>query len=410
MGLPASLRGGLGLLVGLLAGAALLAAGCGGEGEQQAGAQVVEEPPQAAEVERQSDAEPGPQQESAVESQPQGGAMAEDGGETSSAETAQQGSEQQQVGAVVEDGDETGSVEAAQQNEQQGAEQQTATPQAAEQQASGAAVEQVAEGTRLITLFGDITEIVYALGAEEHLVARDASSIYPAEAETLPNLGFAGTLNAEAVLALEPTLVIGTQLSGPAGVLDQLRDAGVEVLLLDAARGIDAPRLKIEAIGAALGILGTAAALADEVERRLAAATAGVEAVERPLRVLHVYIRRGGVQLVSGAGNEAQTIIEAAGGIDAAAETGIVGWEALTPEALVAIDPEVYLVMDRGLEAIGGVEGLLAIPGMAETRAGRGRHVVSMPDLELLLGPRLPEAVADLSAALRAIEAEIGSE
>ncbi len=407
MGLPASLRGGLGVLVGLLAGAALLAAGCGGDG-QQAGAEAIGEPPQD---ERQSDAEPEPQRESAVESQPQGGAMAEDGGETSSAETAQQGSERQQVGAAAEDGDETGSSEAAQQDGQQGAEQQTAAPQAAEQQqASGAAAERVAEGTRLITLFGDITEIVYALGAEEHLVARDASSIYPAEAETLPNLGFAGTLNAEAVLALEPTLVIGTQLSGPAGVLDQLRDAGVEVLLLDAARGIDAPRLKIEAIGAALGIPGTAAALADEVERRLAAATAGAEAVERPLRVLHVYIRRGGVQLVSGAGNEAQTIIEAAGGIDAAAETGIVGWESLTPEALVAIDPEVYLVMDRGLEAIGGVEGLLAIPGMAETRAGRGRHVVSMPDLELLLGPRLPEAVADLSAALRAIEAEIGSE
>ncbi len=381
MGLPASLRGGLGVLVGLLAGAALLAAGCGGGG-QQAGAQAVGESPQD---ERQDDAGPEPQRESAVESQPQ-------------------------AGVTAEDGDEAGSAEAAQQDGQQGAEQQTATPQAADQQASGAAVERIAERTRLITLFGDITEIVYALGAEEHLVARDASSIYPAEAETLPNLGFAGTLNAEAVLALEPTLVIGTQLSGPAGVLDQLRDAGVEVLLLDAARGIDAPRLKIEAIGAALGIPGTAAALADEVERRLAAATAGVEAVERPLRVLHVYIRRGGVQLVSGAGNEAQTIIEAAGGIDAAAETGIVGWESLTPEALVAIDPEVYLVMDRGLEAIGGVEGLLAIPGMAETRAGRGRHVVSMPDLELLLGPRLPEAVADLSAALRAIEAEIGSE
>ena len=405
MGLPASLRGWFGVLVGLLAGAALLAAGCDG-GEQQAGAQAVGEPSQAVEVERQSDAEPEPQQESAVEAQQQGGATAEDGGEAGSAETAQQGAEQQQVGAAAEDGGEAGSAEAAQQDGQQ-----TAAPQAAEpQQAGTAAGERVSEGTRLITLFGDITEIVYALGAEEHLVARDASSIYPAEAETLPNLGFAGTLNAEAVLALEPTLVIGTQLSGPAGVLDQLRDAGVEVLLLDAARGIDAPRLKIEAIGAALGIPGTAAALADEVERRLAAATAGAEAVERPLRVLHVYIRRGGVQLVSGAGNEAQTIIEAAGGIDAAAETGIVGWESLTPEALVAIDPEVYLVMDRGLEAIGGLEGLLAIPGMAETRAGRSRYVVSMPDLELLLGPRLPEAVADLSAALRAIEAEIGSE
>ena len=377
-----SLRGGLRVLVGLLAGAALLAAGCGGD-DPQAGAQAIAAPPQAAETERrQDDAEPEPQQEPAAEPQQQDGAAAEDGGETGSDET-----------------------------EQQGAQQQTAEPQAVEQQQGGAEEEErVAEGTRLITLFGDITEIVYALGAEEHLVARDASSIYPAEAETLPNLGFAGTLNVEAVLALEPTLVIGTQLTGPAGVLEQLQDAGVEVLLLDAMREIDAPRRKIQAIGAALGIPRTAAALADDVERRLAEATAGAEAVERPLRVLHVYIRRGGVQLVSGEGNEAQTIIEAAGGIDAAAETGIVGWESLTPEALVAIDPEVYLVMDRGLEAIGGVEGLLAIPGMAETRAGRGQYVVSMPDLELLLGPRLPEAVAELSAALRAIEAEIGSE
>lgn len=380
MGLPVSLRGGLGALVGLLAGAALLAAGCGGDG-QQAGAQAIATPSQAAEEQQQGDAEPEPQQESAAPQQ-QAGATAEDDGETDSAGAAPQG-----------------------------AQQQTAEPQAVEQQQSGAEEEErVAERTRLITLFGDITEIVYALGAEEHLVARDASSIYPAEAETLPNLGFAGTLNAEAILALEPTLVIGTQLTGPAGVLEQLQDAGVEVLLLDAMREIDAPRRKIQAIGAALGIPRTAAALADDVERRLAEATAGAEAVERPLRVLHVYIRRGGVQLVSGAGNEAQTIIEAAGGIDAATETGIVGWESLTPEALVAIDPEVYLVMDRGLEAIGGVEGLLAIPGMAETRAGRGQYVVSMPDLELLLGPRLPEAVAELSAALRAIEAEIRSE
>ena len=121
--------------------------------------------------------------------------------------------------------------------------------------------------------------------------------------------------------------------------------------------------------------------------------------------MLHIYIRRGGLQLVSGAGNEAQTIIEAAGGIDAAAEAGIVGWQPLTPEALVSADPDVYLVMDRGLAVIGGVEGLLEIPGMAETKAGRGQHVISMPDLYLLgFGPRLPEAVADLAEFLSEIQ------
>ena len=94
----------------------------------------------------------------------------------------------------------------------------------------------MAEGTRLVTLFGDLTEIVYALDAEQYLVARDTSSVYPAATEELPNLGFAGALNAEAILAMEPTLVIGTNMAGPPGVLDQLRAAGVEVLLLSSVQ------------------------------------------------------------------------------------------------------------------------------------------------------------------------------
>ena len=267
--------------------------------------------------------------------------------------------------------------------------------------------EAVPDGTRLISLFGDITEIVYALGVQEFLVARDASSIYPAEAEQLPNLGFAGSLNVEAILNLEPTLIIGTAMAGPPEVLEQLRQAGVEVLILEELKGLDAPQIKFRVIGDALGLSNKAEAMALDVEQRLEAVLAAA-ASDSPLRVLHIYIRRGGLQLVSGAGNEAQTIIEAAGGIDAAAEAGIVGWQQLTPEALVAADPDVYLVMDRGLAVVGGVEGLLEIPGMAETRAGRGQHVISMADLYLLgFGPRLPEAIADLAEFLREIQDQV---
>ena len=268
-------------------------------------------------------------------------------------------------------------------------------------------VEAVPEGTRLITLFGDITEIVYALGVQEFLVARDTSSIYPRVAEELPNLGFAGALNAEAILDFEPTLIIGTPMAGPAEVLEQLRQAGVEVLIIEDLNGLDAPQIKIRFVGQALGIPGRADALAIDLENRMEAVIAAAEN-DKPLRVMHIYIRRGGLQLVSGAGNAAQTIIEAAGGIDAAAEAGIVGWQPLTPEALVAADPDVYLVMDRGLAVVGGIDGLLEIPGMAQTKAGRGPHVISMADLYLLgFGPRLPEAIADLAQFLRDIQERV---
>ena len=381
------------LLVGLLLAAALPAVGCGGD-EQQAAAQAVE-----GQSQQQSAEQPA---EQAAEEEP---ATAAD----PSASQAEDEPEAQQDSAAA------ASVEQPQQEdeaaEQQAAGRESAQTQAAEAQQSGAAGETVAEGTRLVTLFGDLTEIVYALGVEEYLVARDTSSVYPAATEELPNLGFAGALNAEAILAMEPTLVIGTDMAGPPGVLDQLREAGVEVVLLEELNGLDAAQIKIRVVGEALGIPQTAEALALDVERRLAEVMAEAAEIERPLRVLHVYVRRGGVQLVSGAGNRAQAIIEAAGGLDAAAEIGIEGWQPLTPEALVAIDPEVYLVMDLGLGVVGGIEGLLEIPGMAETQAGRARRVISMPDLYLLgFGPRLPEAIADLAAYLRGIEAEIGSE
>ena len=394
-------------MIGLLLGAALLIAGCGGDEEQavaqavgvqaqqQAAEQTAEDEGAAAvsqSVSRAED-EPEAQQDSAAASSAGQSQQEADGADASTAE----GAAAEQTAAQADNGQAGGQTQAAE------AQQSTAVDEA-----TG---EAVAEGTRLITLFGDLTEIVYALGVEEYLVARDTSSVYPAATEELPNLGFAGALNAEAILALDPTLVIGTDMAGPPGVLEQLREAGVEVVMLGELNELDAAQIKIRVVGEALGIPKTAEALALDVERRLAAVTAEAAEFERPLRVLHVYVRRGGVQLVSGAGNKAEAIIKAAGGIDAAAEVGIEGWQPLTPEALVAIDPEVYLVMDLGLAVVGGLEGLLEIPGMAETQAGRARRVISMPDLYLLgFGPRLPEAIADLTAYLRAVEAEIRSE
>lgn len=411
MPLTRNRRGSVGLLIGLLLGAALLIAGCGGDEEQavaqavgaqaqqQATEQVAEGEGAAAASQSVSQAEDEPeaQQNSAAASAAGQSQQEADGADASTAEDAAA----EQTAAQADNGQAGGQTQAAE--AQQG--------KAAGGAAEGAGEESVAEGTRLITLFGDLTEIVYALGVEEYLVARDTSSVYPAATEELPNLGFAGALNAEAILALDPTLVIGTDMAGPPGVLEQLREAGVEVVMLDELNELDAAQIKIRVVGEALGIPKTAEALALDVERRLAAVTAEAAEFERPLRVLHVYVRRGGVQLVSGAGNKAEAIIKAAGGIDAAAEVGIEGWQPLTPEALVAIDPEVYLVMDLGLAVVGGIEGLLEIPGMAETQAGRARRVISMPDLYLLgFGPRLPEAIADLTAYLRAVEAEIRSE
>ena len=270
-------------------------------------------------------------------------------------------------------------------------------------------VEQIAPGTRIITLFGDLTEVVYALGAQDFLVARDTASIYPPEAEELPNLGFNQALSPEGVLAFAPTIIFGTPAAGPGETLDHVRNAGVEVVIIDQDDDLDAPAAKVRTVGAALGIPRRAEALALDIERRLAAVQASIGEAERGPQVLFLYLRGALFQFAGGDGSPSQILIEAAGGIDAGTAAGIVGFQPLTPEAVVAADPEALLLMEGGVESVGGIDGLLRIPGIAETRAGRARRFIIMDDLYLLnFGPRMPDALADLAAELQRLRDELG--
>ena len=309
---------------------------------------------------------------------------------------------------IQEDGEDREAAEEPQQEEPSQEQQAQPEQEAREQEeAPGEPEEAVIPGTRAITLFGDLTEVVYALGAQEFLVARDTASIYPPEAEALPNLGFNQALSAEAVLAYSPTIVFATPAAGPAAAIDHLRDAGVEVVVIDEDDDFDAPGAKIRTVGAALGIPGRAEALALETERRIAETRDSIDDSDRGPEVLFLYLR-GPFQFAGGADSVSQLMIEAAGGIDAGAAAGIVGWQLLTPEAVVAADPQVLLLMEGGVESVGGIDGLLRIPGIAETRAGQNRRFVIMDDLYLLdFGPRTPDALADLAAELRRLRREI---
>ena len=86
-----------------------------------------------------------------------------------------------------------------------------------------------ADTSRIVTLGGSVTEIVYALGAGDQVVGVDASSVYPEAATEKPSVGYFRQLPAEGVLSLDPSLVLALEGTGPPTVLDQLRSAGVRV-------------------------------------------------------------------------------------------------------------------------------------------------------------------------------------
>ena len=262
-----------------------------------------------------------------------------------------------------------------------------------------AGAQSAADTSRIVTLGGSITETVYALGAGRQVVGVDASSVYPAAATEKPSVGYFRRLPAEGVLSLNPTLVLALEGTGPPSVLDQVRSADVEVHLLPDPGTVAGTKEKIRRIGRPLGRDAEADSLVQQMERDLAEARDVREAASSTPRVLFIYARGTGSMNVAGRGTSAEAMIELAGAKNAI--SGFEGYKPMTPEAVASAEPDAILMPSRGLESVGGVDGLLDQPGIDLTPAGENRRIVGMDDLLLLgFGPRLGTAVKRLTMKL----------
>jgi iron complex transport system substrate-binding protein len=125
----------------------------------------------------------------------------------------------------------------------------------------------------------------------------------------------------------------------------------------------------------------------------------------RPLRIAFLYLRgQAGVYLMGGRGSGADSMIEAIGAVDAGSAIGLEKFRPLTSEGLILAAPDVLVLMDGGLESVGGAKGLLKVSGVAQTPAGRHRRFVAMDDNELLsFGPRTGPVVREFAARVAAV-------
>lgn len=257
---------------------------------------------------------------------------------------------------------------------------------------------------RIVSLASGVGETIAALGVSDRVVGRDESSDVPSidAAEVVTK---AHATNAEKVLALKPDLVVVDDATSPPEALDQIRAAGVTVVSVPEAWTLTDIAARTRAVAEAVGASSTAA---DTV---IAEATGTVgPASPSPTaggpRVAFMYLRgTAAVYLVGGQGSGADAMIAAAGGTDTGAAAGLDAFVPLTAEALAAMNPDVILVMTKGLESVGGVDGLVQLPGVAQTSAGQNRRVVAVDDTLLLsFGPRTGELTKALSAAFAAVD------
>ena len=260
----------------------------------------------------------------------------------------------------------------------------------------------VTDASRIVVLNQAIAEIVISLGLQSNIIGRDATTTIES-LESVPKVSNGHDVSAESVLSLRPTVVIGDTRTGPPEAIEQLRGAGVAVVIAPEVWTLSALPGRVELLAAALGVPRAGERLVALSESSVDDALKNVGNAKSILRVAFLYVRgTASVYLLGGSGSGADEIIAAAGGVDVGALNGLSAFTPLTAEAIVQADPDVLLVMTRGLESVGGIDGLLALPGVSSTRAATMRAVIAVDDdLLLSFGPRTGALIERLAELLR---------
>lgn len=258
----------------------------------------------------------------------------------------------------------------------------------------------ISDTSRIVSLNGDLTEILFELGLGGNVVAVDVTTTHPPEAAALNDegstVGFAQQLTAEAVLRFEPTLVIGDTQVAPPEAIEQLRAAGVPVVILETQTTLEGVDTKIKQVAEIVGEQADGDVLAERVMGEINEAVALAQGAESEPRVAYIYVRGPQVIFLFGAGMPTQAMIEGAGAIDAGAASGVFGPAPLTPEALIEAAPEVIVLPEAGLDALGGIEAFLEIPGVSDTPAAVDEEFLVYDEAYFFnLGPRTGQALRE---------------
>lgn len=244
---------------------------------------------------------------------------------------------------------------------------------------------------KIVTLGGDVTEIVYALGAQHELVARDTTSTWPAGAQKLPDVGYLRQLSAEGVLSVHPDLVLASAQAQPSLALKQVEQSGVKVVTIPGRDDLSVIDDKIRLIAKALNRPAEGEKLRQQVRGELDTIP------HTPLnkRVLFILSHAGMNAMAAGQQTGADAAIRAAGLTNAM--QGFNRYRPLSQEGVIASQPALIVISKEGLSAMGGEAALWALPGLAQTPAGRNRQVLQIDDMALLgFGPRTPAAIKAL--------------
>ncbi|MGC8400941.1 heme/hemin ABC transporter substrate-binding protein [Enterobacter mori] len=245
---------------------------------------------------------------------------------------------------------------------------------------------------KIVTLGGDVTEIVYALGAQSFWSRATAPASGRRRRTTCQTWVICAS-NAEGILSMRPTLVLASAQAQPSLALKQVEQSRVRVVTVPASNALSVIDEKVRTIAEATH----QQAQGEILRKTLRAELAALPGSSLNKRVLFILNHGGMTAMAAGQQTGADAAIRAAGLQNAM--QGFSRYQPLSQEGVIASQPDLVVISQDGVRALGGEENLWTLPGLAQTPAGRNRQMLAIDDMALLgFSVRTPKAIQQLRA------------
>ena len=256
------------------------------------------------------------------------------------------------------------------------------------------------EYSRVVALANGSAEIIASLGHLDILIGRDIASDLPS-LKSIEVVTSGHQITAEKILSLKPDLLLIDASSGPSSAIAAIESAGIRVVKISEAWTLNDIDRKVSEVAGAIGAIDDGKSLIAALQ----SSTSAVKQIRPGKTIAFLYLRGGSaIYLIGGKGSGTDSLISAIGGVDASAQKFSTPFTPMTAEAIATLNPDVFLVMSKGLESVGGVDGLVQLPGIAQTQAGKNRAIVAVDDSLLLsFGPRSYSLLAALSQSVERV-------
>lgn len=254
-------------------------------------------------------------------------------------------------------------------------------------------------GNRVVCVSKQINEFIYAIGAEDHLVAHDLTSVYPPQITKLPSVGYHRALSAEGIISMRPSLFLTDGNVGPQAVLDQLRKVGIPIKVMPPGKTMQGAQALLTQLGEYFHREAAAAKVLAQWRDAMAQVRAAQKRRAGKPRPRVLLIHFGQIinnYLAVNRGTPADRIIEWAGGVNAMTKVG--GMTRLTPELIAKAAPDIIIANNVAFDRYGSVKKFKQMPGVALTPAARSNRIYRVEESAIIyFGPRTPQTVHKLA-------------